>query len=324
MNYKNYLRQLLIIIQQQKVLTIIIVLIFIMLIGVFSAPLISNKSKNKSLTYNPQTNAPTQSPQQSSQQPTQSAVNAPSPTDLPLTKKFIYVIQSFIKPNHDNSQSTNQSGSGGSRYRSGSSTAPTGNQSNPSNPSNSSNSSGGGSGSNGGSSQGGLGQQTNPPQPTPTPVTDIQIKFVKENGEYWTYVAPAIPPINTNWVKYINYQDHYSIEYPSDWVVIKSNYNGHEGITLYMPGDTGNIDKPSIAFVGWKADYLNSMSSYSGPIILRGTPGTIYTNGAFGISSVAAVFQYNYGYFALGSSTSNDIFMYVFDHMLRSIEFNIN
>ena len=103
---------------------------------------------------------------------------------------------------------------------------------------------------------------------------------------------------------------------------MKSIYNGHENITLYEPGDEGNIDKPSIAFVGWKADFLASSASYTGQIMLNGVPGTIYTNGPLGLSSISVVFQYTYGYFALGSSTSNPVFIYVFDHMLHSIDFN--
>jgi hypothetical protein len=157
-----------------------------------------------------------------------------------------------------------------------------------------------------------------------SPECEVNLVFVDENGEYWTYVPPEIPPINVTWVRYINYQDNYSIEYPSEWEVIKSDYNGHESITLYMPGDPANIDRPSIAFVGWRANYLSSTAKYTGKITLNGTPGTIYTNGPFGKSSVGAVFQYSKDYFALGSSASDEIFIYVFDHMLRSIEFNFN
>jgi hypothetical protein len=153
-------------------------------------------------------------------------------------------------------------------------------------------------------------------------VTDIEIVFKDSDGNLHTYEPPITPPISVNWVRYVNNQDHYSIDYPADWQVTKTIYNGHEGIFLYMPGINPNSkDAQSIAFVGWKADYLISSSTYANQILLNGIPGTIYTNGPLGSSSIAAVFHYANGYFAIGSSSSDEVFSYIFDQMLRSLIF---
>jgi hypothetical protein len=265
------------------------------------------------------------SPQNSSQidpRSVQVPVGAPEPTDVPLTTRFIYFIQSTLGQEENLNQNGAQSGSGGRGLKTGNN----GQTSSVENASNDTTGQTGGAGNAGGSSSGGQGGSQGgqgASGPTPTPPTDIEIVFVNENGEFWTYVPPAVPPIDVNWLRYTNHQDHYSIEFPADWLVVTSYYNGHEGITLYRPGASGSIDKPSIAFVGWKANYLSSTAKYSGQIVLKGTPGTLYTNGPLGPSSVAAVFEYPNGFFALGSSISDPVFIYVFDHMLRSLEFNV-
>lgn len=316
-NMYRIFAKLTILIIQQKLLFIVFAVILIMVLYVGGLSLNTNDKETKTLNNQPLN----QSAARNSQQSVPLSANAPSPTNIPLTTKFIYFIGSFFKATPGPTLSPSQN------YRSKGQSAvyptSTQQQTTSNNSANQSGNSGGGysPGSQAGSEQ--EAQQDVPTLTSAPPPTSIDIVFINENGGYFTYVPPDVPPIDVTWVKYINYQDHYSIEYPVDWLVVKSSYNGHEGITLYMPGDQGNIDKPSIAFVGWNANYLTSTAKYTGQIILNGTPGTIYTNGPLGPSSIAAVFQYPNGYFALGSSTSGSIFIYVFDHMLRSLEFNV-
>ncbi len=321
--YSDKLIQLIV---QQKMLFIIGAIIFVMLVSVVSMSFISSNTKYKAVNDKTQSQLNTQDYQQASQLP----ANAPTPTDPPLMTKFFYFIGGFFSPGRNTIQTQNQySNSGGQYSQSGSQTSTqnvsTQQNANAGSSNQSANSGGSGGGSGSSSTDNQQGSELNNPanSVTPTPVTDVQIIFKNEEGDYFTYIPPAIPPVDVIWMRYINHQDHYAIDYPSDWQMVKSNFNGHEGITLYMPGDAGNIDKPSIAFVGWKADYLSSSASYTGPIIVSGTPGTIYTNGPLGLSSISAVFQYANGYFALGSSASNPVFVYVFDHMLRSLDFNV-
>lgn len=325
MEIKKYLDNFVILFNQQKILFIITGVILIMIISLAGMSLLGGSSTQKTIPTSPTANIPSNQTNPNSS-PSDIGSSTPPPSNAPLTTKFIYFIGGIFNPTKKSSSTSNQATNSPNRnYQKSTLTpAPTSPISSVGSVTNTTGSSGKGSSSstNNGGQQSSTGQN-NSVIATPTPITEINIVFKQENGEYWTYVPPAVPPIDTQWVKYTNYQDHYSIEYPSGWIVAKSSYNGHEGITIYMPGDSGTIDKPSIAFVGWKADYLNQSASYTGQIFLNGTPGTIYTNGPFGISSIAAVFQYQLGYFALGSSASNDIFLYVFDHMLRSLDFNI-
>lgn len=159
--------------------------------------------------------------------------------------------------------------------------------------------------------------------PTISNVTNIQINFQAENGQIQTYAPPSEPPIEINWARYINQEDHYAIDYPSGWQMIKAEYSGHEGISLYMPEeDPSNENTRSVAFIGWNINYLSNTTTYTTSIMLNGVPGTLYTNGPIGNSSISVVFQHPYGYFALGSNSSDQTFLYIFDHMLRSISFN--
>lgn len=187
----------------------------------------------------------------------------------------------------------------------------------------SSQSTGGTNGSSGGDNTSAV-SENGLPYSTPTPVTDIQIIFINQNGGFETYVPPAIPPVNVEWSRYINYQDHYAIDIPTNWRVVKSPYNSHEGVTLYLPDiDPNTVDIQSIAFVGWQMDYLGSSAKYSVPIIVNGVPGILYTSGSMGRSPIATVFHYANGYFAIGSSISDEVFIYIYYHMLRSLNFEI-
>lgn len=327
MQNNNYLNILILFIQKQKVLCGVVVLCLMMIIAIVVISNTGSETKKvKTGAYYPQ---PTNNPQQNLPAGSQANIPAefsPSPTDSPWTTKFIYFIGSVFTPKSPSpSPGQNRYGYTGSR-RVNISNAPGQNQTQDGS---GNNSSGGGGG--GGSPGGTGGSQNNSPNnpggnpnyPSPTPVTDIKIVFKNQDGTYFTYVPPAVPPVDVSWLRYINYQDHYAIDYPANWQMVKTTYNGHEAITLYSPTDANNIDKPSLAFVGWKADYLTSSANYTGTITLNDIGGTVYTNGPLGLSSVAAVFQYKYGYFAFGSSSTNPVFIYIFDHMLRSIDFNV-
>lgn len=326
MDFKKYSGQLIQLIKQQKILFIICAVIFIMLSSLAGMTLIGNDTKYTPQGQNDFQSQTAQALPQAGNQASQSLPAIPSPTNMPLTTKFIYVIQSFFKSPKN---TPGQSGNSGSSYQSGSQNALAPQNTVTGSTSSSGGNNSAGNGNNGGGSQTGNQQgngQNNLPIaiPTPTPITDVQIVFIDENGNPWTYVPPDVPPIDTTWTRYINHQDHYAIDYPTAWLMYKSNYNGHEGITLYEPGgDPNDIDKPSIAFVGWQADYLSSSAKFTGQITVKGYPGTIYTNGPVGSSSLAAVFNYTGRYFAMGSSISDPVFIYVFDHMLRSLEFNV-
>jgi len=322
MDYDKTFGKLIALLIKQKLLFIIFAIILIMVLGIASMSLISSDAGHKTLN-NDKANSKsvTYDSAKSTEQSDQSPLAEATPTNTHFTTKFIYFIGSFFRASLSPTPAPSQYY--GSRGQSAAYPASTQQQIASNNSADQSGNSVGGGGSQSVSQQTSAQNNFLNSAPTPTPVTDIQIVFANEYGGYFTYVPPVIPPIDVAWMKYINYQDHYSIEYPSDWEIVKTTYNGHEGVTLYMPVDAGNIDRPSIAFVGWLVDYLSSSASYTGKIILNGVPGTIYTNGPLGPSSVAAVFQYTSGYLALGSSTSNPVFVYVFDHMLRSIDFNI-
>lgn len=158
---------------------------------------------------------------------------------------------------------------------------------------------------------------------SPSVITDVQLIFVDSNGQLQTYVPPTDASLlGVTWLRYINEADGYQIDIPQDWQIVKTQYNGHEGVILYQPTDDINkVNVQSISFVPWKLDYLITSSTYISPIQVRGVPGNVYTKGPMPTSSVAAVFQHTKGYFALGSSSSNSTFLGVFDHMLRSIVF---
>lgn len=152
--------------------------------------------------------------------------------------------------------------------------------------------------------------------------TDIQIIFKDENGELMIYNPPSGSTISQGWLLYINKQDGFEIEIPDNWQINKTQYNGHEGVILYPPGeDISKVDVQSISFVPWQSDYLTTSATYTSPILINGISGNIYTKGIMGSSPVAAVLQPYKKYFALGSSSSDASFLNIFDHMLRSVKF---
>lgn len=159
-----------------------------------------------------------------------------------------------------------------------------------------------------------------------SPSTPIQIIFKTPDGGTQVYTPPATPPVDITWGRYVNAADRYSIDYPTNWQVVKTSYNGHEGVSLYLPGT--NPSDPNAQYIGFglASYYLlpaqNSQdSTYSYPISIGSTNGTMYTQGVLGNGSVAAVFQYEQGSFGLGSNVSDPDFIYVYNYMLQSLTF---
>lgn len=323
-------------------LAVVFGLTVILVVGVVGMPIVNQSARSANEGYRGGNTVYQITPGMPAEQGDlpQESVQADPDRDLPALTKFVYVIMPFLRPANDQSKQTAsvaRPAVQANTYVELSSTGvPTG-QANPiqnTSINSQSGSNGGGStgeGSQPGGQAGGVepGASTPTPTPfniiavpTPTPVTIIDIVFEDEGGNFDTYVPPTEPPIDTGWLRYTNYQDNFSIEIPSDWKIVKSIYNGHESVTLYNPADDGKFDKPSISFVGWPENYLRSAAKYTGSIILNDVRGTLYTSGFLGPSSIAAVFTLPNGFFAIGSSISDPIFIYVFDHMLRSIDFS--
>ena len=154
----------------------------------------------------------------------------------------------------------------------------------------------------------------------------MPIIFKTPDGGYQTYTPPDTPPVDITWDTYVNAADRYSIAYPSNWQVVKTEYNGHEGISVYAPGT--DPKDPSTQFIGFgfASYYLlpqgsSEQSTYSYPITVDGINGTMYTQGVLGSGSIAAVFQYAQGSFGVGSSVSDPDFIYIYNYMLNSLNF---
>lgn len=336
MNYRYYFYVVWEMVKGQKMLAVVFGLTVILVVGVVGMPIVNRSARSANEGYRGGNTIYEVTPGTEAVQgdlPEQAVQNKQDNGGSALTK-FIYVILPFLKPGVQTNNTQIITPSRAPASVSPLSITPGANgQSDPAqNNSNQNSGTGNGGGDSQGSGQGsgGLdGASTPTPTPfniiavpTPTPVTIIDIVFEDEGGNFDTYVPPTEPPIDTGWLRFTNYQDNFSIEIPSDWKIVKSIYNGHESVTLYNPADDGKFDKPSISFVGWPENYLRSAAKYTGSIILNDVRGTLYTSGFLGPSSIAAVFTLPNGFFAIGSSISDPIFIYVFDHMLRSIDFS--
>lgn len=339
MNYRYYLYVVWERVKGQKMLAVVFGLTVILVVGVVGMPIVNRNARSANEGYRGGNTVYQVTPGMPAEQGymAEEPNQTDSDRDLPAFTKFVYVIMPFLRPANDQSRQTAPVTVNTTQTNNNLAISPTTvpigqtdpGQSNSINPQ-----SGGSSGGNGQSSGGQAGgaepgASTPTPTPfniiavpTPTPVTIIDIVFEDEGGSFGTYVPPTEPPIDTGWLRYTNYQDNFSIEIPSDWKIVKSIYNGHESVTLYNPADEGKFDKPSISFVGWPENYLKSAAKYTGSIVLNDIKGTLYTSGFLGPSSIAAVFNLPNGFFAIGSSISDPIFIYVFDHMLRSIDFS--
>ncbi len=149
-----------------------------------------------------------------------------------------------------------------------------------------------------------------------------KIVFIGSDGKAQTYVPPTTPPAQITWARYTNNLEKYSIEYPSNWQIVTTQYRGHEAIFIYAPG--ANPSDPNVQYIsyGWSSYFYPPNASYTGSFAQDGVPGTIYTNGSLGSSFIAGVFQYYNGFLVLNNNISDEVFAYIFNHMILSLNFN--
>jgi len=154
----------------------------------------------------------------------------------------------------------------------------------------------------------------------------VQIIFKTPDGGTDVYTPPDTPPTDVTWSRYVNSADRYAVDYPSNWQMVKTEYNGHEGISFYQPGTDSN--DPNVQYIGFglASYYLlpagdNQQNTYSYPVTISGITGTMYTQGVLGTGSIALVAQTAQGYFGMGSNISSPAFIYVYNHMLQSLTF---
>jgi len=232
---------------------------------------------------------------------------------------FLLRLLGFDKQSNTSSQTAN----GTSNTVDNSQTSQTGSSSNQTTGSNNSTST-----TTGGSTQNttGSSQTLQSSGVSPTPATPIQIIFKAPGGGTQVYIPPVTPPVDITWGRYVNAADRYSIDYPTNWQVVKTEYNGHEGVSIYLPGT--NPGDPNVQYIGFglATYYLlpgqnSQQSTYSYPISVGSTNGTMDTQGVLGNGSMAAVFSYEQGSFGLGSNVSDPDFIYVYNYMLQSLTF---
>lgn len=158
--------------------------------------------------------------------------------------------------------------------------------------------------------------------PTDVPSSAPKIVFINSNGQSQVYTSPATPPVEITWARYTNQLEHYSIDYPSNWQIVTTQYRGHEAIFIYTPGaDPSDSDVQYISY-GWSTYFYPPVASYVGSFTLDGVSGTIYTNGSIGSTFIAGVFNYANGFLVLNNNISDEIFAYIFNHMILSLDFN--
>lgn len=160
-----------------------------------------------------------------------------------------------------------------------------------------------------------------------TSETNIQIVFQSSDGQLETYVPPSTPPIEVTWLKYVNEQDHFTIDYPANFQIVKQQTNGHESVSIFQPN--ADINDPNQVYIsfglsiyklypenGIKTDYVAT------PIKVTNISGTVYTHGPIGNSYIISIFPYLGGHFGLASATSGTELNYIYNHMLSSLVFN--
>ena len=109
-----------------------------------------------------------------------------------------------------------------------------------------------------------------------TPNAPVDIQFQDANGKTITYTSSAAPAFAVIWFRYTNFQDHYAIDYPSNWIIIKTLFKGHEGLNLFPPDTDTNQNNPPKIGVGWTNKYyLPNASGPNGALIQSITLGEI-------------------------------------------------
>lgn len=147
-----------------------------------------------------------------------------------------------------------------------------------------------------------------------------------QTGQVTPYILSGVNPADFTWGRYTNSADGYSIDYPTNWTMIKRNDSGHEGLSLYPPEENpGNNDAKQIG-LGWSARYLLPTTGgteiyYQTSITINNTLGQLFTlgGGDQGGRGTAVLLPHRFGYFGLGGSADTSEFIYVFQHMLSSL-----
>lgn len=140
------------------------------------------------------------------------------------------------------------------------------------------------------------------------------------------YILSGVNPADFTWGRYTNSTDGYSIDYPTNWTLVKRSDNGHEGLSLYPPTENPQSNDAKQIGLGWSGRYLlptagGSEIYYQTPITISNTLGQLYTlgGGDQGGKGTAVLFSHRFGYFGLGGSADTSEFIYVFQHMLSSL-----
>jgi|GEM_PF-4548652 len=138
--------------------------------------------------------------------------------------------------------------------------------------------------------------------------------------------TPTTPPPDILWQTYYNARENYSISYPTGWQATSTIYNNHEGVTLYPPPSIAQGGSEEIGFGISQFSYVmpdqtTGNSSAIADILVDGYPGKLYTQGSLQANTIAAVFKYGAFYFGLSGTTDNSDMIYVFSHMLTSLQF---
>ena len=154
------------------------------------------------------------------------------------------------------------------------------------------------------------------------PSSPPKIIFIGPDGKPQTYIPPVNPPVQITWARYTNSLEKYAIDYPSNWQIVTTQYRGHEAIFIYAPGADPNVPDVQYISYGWSSYFYPPDATYTGSFTQDGIPGTIYTNGSLGSSFIAGVFQYYNGFLALNNNVSDEVFAYIFNHMILSLDFN--
>ena len=155
------------------------------------------------------------------------------------------------------------------------------------------------------------------------PSSPPKIVFIGPDGTQQTYTPPTNPPTQITWARYTNSLEKYAIDYPSNWQIVTTQYRGHEAIFIYAPGADPNDPNVQYISYGWSSYFYPPDANYTGSFVQDGTSGTIYTNGALESSFIAGEFQYFNGFLVLNNNISDEVFAYIFNHMILSLDFYV-